>query len=148
MVNQQYSIVINAPPKKVWHSMLDPDTYQIWTAPFMPGSFYEGKWETGSKILFLVEDKKGMMSGMVSKIKESRPYELVSIEHKGVVEDGKEKEMEELAGSLENYTLKEVDGKTEVIVDLRGPGEIDEEWQQEEDIWSQALQILKEMAEK
>ena len=67
------------------------------------------------------------MSGMVSKIKESRLYEFISIEPKGVVEDGKEKttgeEVKEWAGSFENYTLKEIDGKTEVIVDLAAPEE-------------------------
>lgn len=128
--------------------MLNQDTYQIWTAPFMPGSFYEGSWETGSKMLFLVKDEKGMTSGMLSQIKESRPYEFVSIEHKGMVEDGKEKVIEEFAGTFENYTLKELDGKTEVIVDLIGSEEIEEEWQKEENIWSQALEILKKLAEK
>lgn len=149
MVNYQFSIVINAPKEKVWHTMLDLDTYKIWAEPFMPGSFYEGDWNQGSKMLFLAPDEKGKMSGMVSKIKESRPYEFVSIEPKGVVEDGKEKEAQEWAGSLENYTFKEIDGKTEVIVDLSGYGEIEEELKQYLlDAWSKALQILKELAEK
>jgi uncharacterized protein YndB with AHSA1/START domain len=117
MVNQQFSVVINAPIEKVWHTMLDLDTYKIWAEPFMPGSFYEGDWNQGSKMLFLSSDEKGKMSGMVSQIKESRPYEFISIEPKGIVEDGKETEAQEWAGSLENYTFKEIHGKTEVIVD-------------------------------
>lgn len=153
MENQQFSIVINAPKEKVWHTMLDLDTYKIWTEPFMPGSFYEGDWNQGSKILFLAPDEEGKMSGMVSKIKESRLYEFISIEPKGVVEDGKEKttgeEVKEWAGSFENYTLKEIDGKTEVIVDLAAPEEIDEELKQYLlDAWIKSLQILKELAEK
>ncbi|MDP1553200.1 MAG: hypothetical protein Q8M06_09320 [Methanobacteriaceae archaeon] len=59
MENQQFSIVINAPKEKVWHTMLDLDTYKIWTEPFMPGSFYEGNWNQGSKILFLAPDEEG-----------------------------------------------------------------------------------------
>ena len=153
MENQQFSIVINAPKEKVWHTMLDLDTYKIWAEPFMPGSFYEGNWNKGSKMLFLAPDENGKMSGMVSQIKESRPYEFLSIEHKGVVKDGKEdttgEEAKEWAGSHENYTFKEIDGKTEVIVDLSLPGEIDEELKQYLlDAWIKALQILKELAEK
>ncbi len=149
VVNQQFSIVINAPKEKIWHAMLGLDTYRIWAEPFMPGSFYEGDWTQGSKMLFLAPDDKGKMSGMVSQIKENRPYEFVSIEPKGVVEDGKEKEVREWGGSHENYTFKEIDGKTEVTVDLSGPGEIEEEYKQYLlDAWSKALQILKELAEK
>ncbi|MDO8869406.1 MAG: SRPBCC domain-containing protein [Methanobacteriaceae archaeon] len=153
MENQQFSIVINAPKEKVWRTMLDLDTYKIWAEPFMPGSFYEGDWNQGSKMLFLAPDEKGKMSGMVTQIKESRPYEFVSIEPTGVVEDRKEnttgEEAKEWAGSHENYTFKEIDGKTEVIVDLSAPEEIDEELKQYLlDAWTKALQILKELAEK
>ena len=153
MENQQFSIVINAPKEKVWHTMLDLDNYKIWTEPFMPGSFYEGNWDQGSKMLFLAPDENGNMSGMVSQIKESRPYEFLSIEPKGVVKDGKEnttgEEAKEWAGSHENYTFKEIDGKTEVIVDLSLRGEIDEELNLYLlDAWIKALQILKELAEK
>lgn len=48
MENQQFSIVINAPKEKVWHTMLDLDTYKIWTEFFAPGSFYEGDWSKKS----------------------------------------------------------------------------------------------------
>ncbi len=153
MVNQQFSIVIKAPKEKVWSTMLDLDTYKIWTEPFMPGSFYEGDWNQGSKILFLAPDENGKMSGMLSQIKENRLYEFVSIETKGVVEDGKEnttsEEAKQWMGALENYTFKEIDGKTELIVDLTGPGELDEELKQFfSESWQKALQILKELAEK
>lgn len=153
MENQQFSIVINAPKENVWHTMLDLDTYKIWTEPFMPGSFYEGDWNQGSKMLFLAPDEKGKMSGMVSQIKEIRLYEFISIEPKGVLEDGKEnitgEKAKEWFGSFENYTLKEIDGKTEVIVDLTAPEEIEEELKQYLlDAWTKSLQILKELAEK
>jgi uncharacterized protein YndB with AHSA1/START domain len=148
-----FSIVINAPKEKVWHTMLDLDTYKIWTEVFAPGSSYEGDWSEGSKMLFIGPDENGKMGGMVSQIKESRPYEFVSIEYNGVVKDGKEittgEEAKEYAGSLENYTFKEMDGKTEVIVDLLGSEEIGEELKQYfQDSWPKALQKLKELAEK
>jgi hypothetical protein len=133
--------------------MLDLDTYKIWTEVFAPGSSYEGDWSEGSKMLFIGPDENGKMGGMVSQIKESRPYEFVSIEYNGVVKDGKEittgEEAKEYAGSLENYTFKEMDGKTEVIVDLLGSEEIGEELKQYfQDSWPKALQKLKELAEK
>jgi hypothetical protein len=84
------------------------------------------------------------MSGMISRIKENRKYEYVSIEHRGEVEDGKEKEME-WAGALENYTFHEKDDKTEVLVDMDANEEFKEMLQ---DIWPKALQKLKELAEK
>jgi hypothetical protein len=53
---------------------------------------------------------------------ETRPYEYVSIEHLGMVQDGVEDTTSEAARkwtpAFENYTLKETDGKTEVLVDL------------------------------
>jgi hypothetical protein len=60
------------------------------------------------------------------------------------VEDGKEKETE-WAGALENYTFKDIGGKTEVLVDMDSNEEFEEMFQ---DIWPKALQKLKELAEK
>jgi uncharacterized protein YndB with AHSA1/START domain len=144
MEKMHFSIVIDAPKEKVWKTMLDEDTYRLWTDVFMPGSHYVGEWSEGSKILFLAPDESGKMSGMISRIKENRKYEYVSIEHRGEVEDGKEKEME-WAGALENYTFHEKDDKTEVLVDMDANEEFKEMLQ---DIWPKALQKLKELAEK
>ena len=110
----------------------------------MPGSYYIGDWSEGSKILFLAPDEKGKTGGMVSKIKENRPYEYISIEHRCEIEDGKEKEVE-WAGMLENYTFNEINGKTEVSIDMDAVEEFKEMMQ---DMWLKALQKLKELAEK
>lgn len=144
MEKLHFSIVIDVPKEKVWKTMLDEDTYQQWTDVFMQGSHYVGDWSEGSKILFLAPDESGKMSGMVSRIKENRLYEYISIEHLGEVEDGKE-ETKEWAGALENYTFKEIGGKTEVLVDVDTNEEFTEMFR---DIWPKALQKLKELAEK
>ena len=47
-----YEIDINASPEKVWHTMLDKETYEQWTAVFSAGSTYEGSWEEGAEIHF------------------------------------------------------------------------------------------------
>jgi hypothetical protein len=144
MEKLHFSIVINASNKKVWETMLGNDTYKIWTDVFGPGSYFVGDWSEGSKMLFLAPDEKGKLSGMVSKIKENKPYEFVSIEHIGEVEDGKE-EVTDWAGALENYTFKKIDGKTELLVDVDITEDFKELFQ---GLWPKALHKLKELAEK
>lgn len=146
-----FSITVNAPKTKVWNTMLDDKTYRVWTEAFTPGSHYVGDWSKGSKILFLGPDPKtGQMGGMVSRIKENRLHEYISIEHLGMVNDGKEDTTSEAvkawAGAHENYTFKEKDGKTEVLVDMDSSGGDFEEMFK--DMWPKALQKLKELAEK
>jgi hypothetical protein len=121
MERLNFAIVINAPKEKVWNIMLKDKTYRMWTEAFMPGSHYVGDWNKGSKILFLSPGEKGEM-GMVSKIKENRKYEFVSIEHVGVVNEGKEDTTSEAvkgwAGAQENYTFKEKDANTELLIEM------------------------------
>ena len=150
MQKLQYKIDISAPREKVWNTVLEDKTYRIWTEPFMAGSYFKGDWNKGSKILFLAPGENGDM-GMVSRIKENRKYENVSIEHLGVVNNGKEDtssdEAKKWSGALENYTFKEKNGKTELLVDLYGdiPDEFNEMF---EGMWPKALQKLKELSEK
>jgi hypothetical protein len=86
---------------------------------------------------------------MVSRIKENRRHEFISIEHLGIVQDGKEDTASEAvkgwAGALENYTFKGKGGATEVLVDM----DINEEYKEMfENMWPMALQKLKELSEK
>jgi hypothetical protein len=145
-----FSITINAPKEKVWNTMLEDKTYRIWTEPFSPGSYYVGDWSKGSKILFLAPGENGEM-GMVSRIKENRMYEYISIEHVGVVQDGKENtssdEAKGWSGAFENYTFNEKDGSTELLIDLSG--DIADEYKEMfKDMWPKALQKLRHLAEK
>lgn len=85
---------------------------------------------------------------MVSRIKENRLHEFISIEHLGFVENGKEDTTSEAvqswAGNLENYTLLEKDGSTKVLVEL----DTDEEHKEMFDsTWNDALNILKSITE-
>ena len=144
-----FSISINAPKEKVWNTMLDPKSYQAWTEAFTPGSHYVGNWEKGSKILFLAPAKSGQMGGMVSRIKENSKYEFLSIEHCGIVKEGKEdtssEEVKTWVGALENYTLKENNGITELLVEMDSAGDFEDMFK---NIWPIALQKLKELAEE
>lgn len=144
-----FSISINAPKEKVWDTMLNPKSYQAWTEAFAPGSHYVGNWKKGSKILFLAPNKSGQMGGMVSRIKENRKYEYISIEHYGVVskgiEDTSSDEVKAWAGAHENYTFKESKGETELFVEMDSTEEFENMFK---NIWPIALQKLKELAEE
>jgi hypothetical protein len=131
------------------NTMLDDKTYRIWTEAFAPGSHYVGNWEKGSKILFLATAKSGQMGGKVSRIKENSKYEFLSIEHCGIVQEGKEDtssdEVKVWAGALENYTFKKSKGETELFVEMDSAEEFEDMFK---NIWPIALQKLKELAEE
>lgn len=150
MKKLHFSMMINAPKDKVWHAMLDDQPYREWTNAFNEGSHYKGSWEKGSKILFLGPDPNtGEEGGMVSRIAENKPYEFISIEHLGIVQNGVEDTTSEAARkwapAFENYTFKDKDGATEVLVDI----EVEDEYvQMFSEMWPKGLWKLKELAEK
>ncbi|MFD2200937.1 SRPBCC family protein [Shivajiella indica] len=148
MEKLKFSITINAPKEKVWDIMLGEETYPKWTEVFMPGSYFDGDWSEGSKILFLAPDGRGNTSGMVSKIKANKQYNFISIEHLGFIENGKEDTSSEAvkswAGALENYTFEEKGESTKVLVELDSTEEHKEMF---ENTWNEALKILKRITE-
>ena len=150
MQKLHFSMLINAPKDKVWHAMLDDQPYREWTNAFNEGSYYKGSLEKGSKILFLGPDPNtGEEGGMVSRIAENKPYEFISIEHLGIVQNGVEDTTSEAARkwapAFENYTFNDKDGATEVLVDIDVE---DEHVQMFNEMWLKGLRKLKELAEK
>lgn len=146
-----HSIVINASREKVWDVMLGDATYREWTNVFHPGSYYKGDWgEIGSKMLFIGPDPEGGADmGMVSYVRESRKPEYVSVEHVGMIKDGVEdttsEEVKQWTPAFESYTFTEVDGGTEVSIELDAA---EEHVAMFEDMWPKALAKLKEIAER
>lgn len=146
MEKQEHRITINAPKEKVWKILWDKNTYTEWTKPFSETSNVQTDgWKKGSKVLFL----DGSNSGMVSKVAENIPNEFMSFEHLGEVRDGVEDTTSERvavwSGSHENYTLKETNGKTEVLVEM----DITEDFAEMfAGLWPKALNKLKEITEK
>ena len=145
-----HEILINASKEVVWDNIIDEESYGEWTAPFMPGSYFEGGWNKGDKIKFLAKNEKGEAEGMFSEIADSRPNEFLSIKHLGIIKDGKEdlesEEAKKWAPAHENYTLTEEKGKTKFSVDL-DLDEKGEHWDMFNDIWPKALQKLKKLSE-
>jgi uncharacterized protein YndB with AHSA1/START domain len=144
MKTLHFSTVINAPRKHVWDIMLGPETFKEWTAEFAKGSYFEGTWDEGQTIRFLIPDG----SGMTSMIAENRPHEFVSIKHLGIVKDGVDDTESEVARSwspaYENYTFSDVGTSTELDIDVDTPSDF-EAWM--EDTWPKALAKLKTLCE-
>jgi len=144
MERKSFSISVNASREKMWDILWSDSSYRQWTSVFAEGSRAETDWKKGSKVLFL--DGKG--EGMVSKIVENIPNEYLSIEHLGEVKNGIEdttsEKVKQWAGAMENYTLKEINGKTELNVDM----DIAEEYKDYFlTTWPKALEKIKELAE-
>jgi len=145
MEKKQFKIEIAAPREKVWEILWGDKTYPAWTSVFSEGSRVETNWEEGSKVHFL--DGKG--DGMVSTIAKKVPNEFMSFKHLGMVKDGVEdlssEQIKEWSGALENYRLKTLDGKTELVVDMDMTEEFKDYFI---NTWPKALDKVKEMAEK
>jgi hypothetical protein len=145
MEKQEFRIAIDAPREKVWNTLWGKTSYPAWTSVFAEGSHVETDWKKGSKALFL----DGKNEGMVSTIAENKPNEFMSIKHLGMVKKGVEdlesEKTKEWAGALENYTLKTVNEKTELTVDMDVTDEFKDYFLE---AWPKALNKLKELAEK
>lgn len=118
MQTLNFKIQINAPKEKVWKTLWDDKTYRMWAGVFSPGSYAVTDWKEGSKTLFLGPEGEGMVSTIAKNI----PNEFMSIKHLGMVKDGVEdldsEETKKWSGALENYSLKEENGVTELSVSL------------------------------
>jgi len=139
-----FSTLIGARPEAVWNVMLGDEGYRDWASEFAEGTYFEGSFEEGSKIRFLAPDGQGM----VSRIATSRPPAYVSIEHLGFIKDGIEDTTSEAvrawAPAYESYTLREVDGVTEVSVEM----DVAPEWEEYmNETWPKALARLKNLCE-
>jgi len=149
MESLHFEITINAKAEKVYGTLIDQKHYTEWTSVFNPTSNYKGSWEKGSKILFFGTDADGNMGGMVSRIKENIPNKFVSIEHLGIIKDGKEittgEEVESWAGAMENYSFTQKNGTTLFSVDVDSNQEFKSYFFE---TWPNALNKLKEICEQ
>jgi hypothetical protein len=125
MEKMTFQIEINASVAVVYDNMLglsDEQSYKSWASVFNPTSFVEGSWEKGSKIYFAGIDENGKKGGMVSKITENIPNELVAILHYGFLDGENEittgEQVEKWAGGTEVYQFVENEGITKVTVTM------------------------------
>lgn len=109
----EFSIKINAPKEKVWATLWNDTTYRQWTSVFAPDSHAVNDWKQGSKIKFI--DNKG--DGMHSIIETSLPFEQMSFRHLGEIKNRIETTLD-WAGSMEFFFLKELNGVTELKMEM------------------------------
>ena len=145
MEKLNFSTSINAPKEKVWEILWDDAGYRIWTTAFAEDSNAKtDNWKEGSKVLFI--DSKG--SGIVSMVAANKPNEFMSFRHLGEVKQGVEDTTSDAvkiwAGSTENYTLTEGDGKTTLAIEMDIAPEFKEMF---EKMWPIALENVKQLAE-
>ncbi len=145
MEKLNFSISINASKEKVWEILWDDAGYRAWTAAFAEGSYAKtDNWKEGTKVLFL--DPQGR--SMVSMVAANKPNEFMSFKHLGEVKDGVEDTTSDAvkiwAGSTENYTLTEADGKTTLAIQMDITPEFKEMFKK---MWPNALQNVKQLAE-
>ncbi|MCW3464188.1 SRPBCC domain-containing protein [Chitinophaga nivalis] len=144
MEKQQFHVTIDATRERVWEVLWGDTTYPAWTAAFCAGSRAETDWKEGSKALFLGDTN----DGMVAIIAASVPAEFMSFRHIGEIKDGVEDvtsdRVKEWAGAMENYTLKTVNGQTEVTIDIDVAADYKEYFMT---TWPKALDTLKAIAE-
>lgn len=144
MKRVHYAVTIRAPRAEVWKTMLERDSYRVWTAAFTEGSYYEGSWAERERIRFLSPGG----SGIVAEVAEYRPNEFVSLRHLGLVKDGVEDftsdEVRKWTPAFENYTLHETPGGTDLRVDMDLLPEHEAEMSP---MWERALAKLKALCE-
>lgn len=145
MEKREYKTIIDASPLRVWEVLWGEVSYKEWTSVFAEGSRAETDWQEGSKVYFL----SNCDDGMVAIIQKKTPNKYMSFKHIGVVKNGVEdfdsEEVRKWAGSTENYTLKEQNGKTELIVDM----DIDDAYLDYfESTWPKAMAKLKDISEE
>jgi Polyketide cyclase / dehydrase and lipid transport len=149
MEKLHFEISINAEPEKIWHAVVDPNSYREWTTEFNPTSRFEGGWDKGDAIRFLGTNDKGEVEGMVSEIAESRKHSFISIRHKGYIHGDKEDTTSEAirkwAPAYENYTLIKMNDCTRFEVDMDAENAFVAMFSE---MWPKALKRLKEIAER
>ncbi len=109
----ELEIIINASREQVWDAITNVTKYRQWSDAFHEGSYFEGGWNKGDAIRFLVVNKEGQKEGMVSEIAESKFPEYISIKHLGFtsngIDDTTSEEVRKWTPSFENYTLEKID---------------------------------------
>ncbi len=144
MVTLHYSIKILAPKEKVWDMMIGKEGYEQWSSVFEEGSYYEGTWEKGEKLKFLMPGG----DGMASIVDELVPYEYSSLKHIRSIKDWKE-QTEDKSGfeypAYENYSFIDQNGSTLVKVSVDMPEEFAGMM---DDLFPEALEKLKSLSEQ
>jgi hypothetical protein len=144
-----FFINIHAPVEVVFQTVIDSTHFNDWTSAFGPSSTFKGNWGKGSKMIFTADMEDGTQVGMISRIKEHIPNQLISIEHVGMLQNGVEimdgEEVESFKGSIENYSFTTNGQITTMGVNTDVFIEMDSFYNK---TWPVALARIKELCEQ
>ena len=138
------SIAINASKEKVWDVLIKDEHSRLWYAAFSEGSHAQTDWQVGSNAVFT--DNSGC--GMIARIVENKPAEVLDMEFIGELKDGKEEYESDAAkamqGGHETYRLSGSNGVTHLaIASDMGADYFD----MMSAAWDKALQQIKSLSE-
>ena len=143
MICKRYKTTLNAPKERVWETLWGKETYPKWTAAFSEGSKVETDWKEGSKVLFLNAENEGM----ISRIQQKKENEKMVFRHLGMIDKNGKEDFDSEAvkgweGAEEIYLLKDVNGKTELSVEM-DMGEEQEKYF--DDVWPKVFRDLENL---
>lgn len=147
MIRREYTININAPIKKVRHTMLDDKTYRIWTSVFNPaGSWFEWDRSEDSQITFLWPNPENPQEiwGMFGIIEESKLYSHIYIHYEWEIANWDLVPNTNRSDAYEKYTFTESDWITTLKIELDTEEEFSDFMDTQRPLW---LAKIKEIAE-
>jgi uncharacterized protein YndB with AHSA1/START domain len=142
MRNLRFSIDIEAPMKRVWHVLWDPESFRDWTSVFSEGSdgsaHIRSDWKAGGRFEFFEGE-----AGSYGIIQDLVPHKSVVFKHLGEIQQGTEHAYDR--ARLEKYTLQDKESRTTLILEHEV---LDEHQSMFEKLTPKAFARLKELAEK
>lgn len=139
----QKTKTIAAPKEKVWAVLLEDEYNRSWFSEFMDGTYADTDWIIGHKVKFT--DPSG--NGIVGRIHEKQPYDIIHIVYEGIVKDAVEdydsEEAKTFDGAREIYRLEDAEGATVLNVEV----DTDERMYDYMDTaWNRALDRIEELS--
>ncbi|WP_210489196.1 SRPBCC family protein [Rufibacter aurantiacus] len=137
-------ISLNAPRERVWEVLLKDEFTRQWFAAFSEGTHAVTDWQLGSKVVFKDESQ----SGMVGRIVQNTPLEVLSIEYDGMLVNGEEDTQspgaQAVQGGQETYRLVPSGQGTHLLIESDMSPEY---FDMMSAAWDQALLKIKELSE-
>jgi len=143
MKTLHFSIIINAPKRKVWNTLWEDKTFRDWASIIDEGLYMVGEIKEGNEVQFITSVSGDGVTSLIEKFVQG---EFVSFRHMADTKDNGEREREkEWTGGTESFSLAESDGVTTLTVNIDVPPGQEETFKV---VLPKALGRVKILAEK
>ena len=116
-----YKIEIDSTAEHVFDIMIDPIHLLEWMSVFSIDSSFEGKWEKGESVIFKCFNDSGELCGLVCKLEDFIPNQLIYIQPYGMLENDiiyeKGEKVLGLDATYEKYLFNQKENTTELIIE-------------------------------